>query len=119
MAKIVQVLNSMISNKKKISNVLLKHTEYFFLYNGVYKWSIRRTQDSQSYDYDVFFYPLNNVTIEDVSSVTNWDGLDFVMYQTKDIKTQEAYETFQELYQIVSEKLYGLDKIFDEIINDN
>jgi len=121
MAKIVQVLNSMISNERKISNVLKGESmdSFFFMYDGKYKWSISKSQDYQSNDlYYVCFYPSTDYSMEDLTRLADLYGINYVVYSTADIKTIEAYETFQELYQIVSEKLYGLDEIFDKIIND-
>ena len=116
MAKIVQVANAMVSNSSKISNVLKNDKEYFFLYNKKYKWSISKNVEE---DYYLHFYPTDTMTIEELSVFDNWSAFNqFVTYSTKDIKTQEAIETFRELYQIVSDKIYGLDDIFDEIINE-
>ena len=115
MAKIVEVLNAMISNKDKISDVIKSDSEYFFLYNKKYKWSTRK--DSHE-DYFVFFYPDPNITLNDLKYNVDFQYYsDFVTYTTEDLKTQEAVETFRELYQIVTNKLFGLDELFDDIIN--
>lgn len=42
--------------------------------------------------------------------------VDYVTYSDKEIKTREASESFRELYQIVMEKLFDLDTIFEDII---
>ena len=116
MTKIVQVANAMISNSNKISNVLKNNKEYFFLYNKKYKWSISKSEDE---DYFLHFYPIDTMTIEELSVLNDWTYFNqFVTYTTKDIKTLESVETFRELYQIVSDKIFGLDEIFDEIINE-
>jgi len=115
MAKIIQVLNTMISNQSRIENVIRSEEEYFFLYDKKYKWSIRKDDEEK---YLVFFYPDKNKTLEDLKNNTDWQYYnDFVTYTTSDLKTVEAIETFRELYQIVSDKLYGIDEIFDDIIN--
>tara|TARA_Y100000034_G_scaffold135013_1_gene205318 strand:+ start:3390 stop:3740 length:351 start_codon:yes stop_codon:yes gene_type:complete len=116
MAKIVQVANAMISNKEKIENVLRNEKEYFFLYNNKHKWSITISEEEE---YFLHFYPTDVMSIEELAVFQDWNNFNqFVTYSTKDIKTQEATETFRELYQIVSDKVYGLDDIFDEIINE-
>lgn len=116
MAKIVQVANAMISNKDKIRNVLKNDKEYFFLYNNKHKWSIAIGADEE---YFLHFYPTDEMTIVELSSFNNWSSFNaLVTYTTRDIKTQEATETFRELYQIVSGKIYGLDDVFNEIINE-
>lgn len=113
MSKIVQVINAMITNKNKITNVIQNKTEYFFLYNDKFKWSINLYEDN----FNLYFYPDTVFSISELAFQTNWEQSQFVVYSTKEIKTQESWESFKELYQVVSEKVYGLDDIFDEIIN--
>lgn len=113
--KIIQVINAMISNSEKISNVLKNDSEYFFLYNEKHKWSIKQNNDS----YILFFYPTPNFTIEELANQIDWSNFnEIISYRSDEIKTREAIESFSELYQIVSEKLYGIDDIFDEIISN-
>ncbi|WP_294279664.1 hypothetical protein [uncultured Chryseobacterium sp.] len=117
MTKIIQVLNAMISQSELITNVIKCDKEYFFLYNKKYKWSIA-LDDREIYF--VHFYPSNEVSLEELSNRFDWTGFDdFVTYKSSDFKTVEADETFRELYQIVSNKLYNLDEIFNDIINNS
>lgn len=113
--KIVQVLNSIISNKEKIGDVIRKGREYYFLYDKKYKWSIIKAEKSD--DYYIHFYPNKSISLEQIVDIQDWENFnELVTYSTDDIKTKEAFETFRELYQIVSEKVFGIDDIFDEII---
>lgn len=113
--KIIQVINTMISNSEKISNVLKNDSEYFFLYNKKHKWSIKQNSDG----YLLFFYPTESYNIEQLANLVEWNNFnEIVTYKSDEIKTREATESFSELYQIVSEKLYGIDDIFDEIIGN-
>lgn len=117
MNKIVQVINAMISKQKNISNVRKNDREYFFLYNDKHKWSISR--DDNSEDYYIHFYPTDAMDINQLSTFTEWNQFnDFTTYATNDIKTQESLESFRELYQLVSNKIFGIDDIFDEIITE-
>ena len=113
MNKIVQVVNAMISNSDKINNVRKNEKEYFFLYDNKYKWSSSRGDDEVYY---IHFYPLNDMSIEQLSSFHDWEQYEYVTYSTKDLKTREALESFRELYQIVSNKVFGIDNMFDDII---
>lgn len=113
MNKIVQVVNAIISNSDKISNVRKNRNEYFFLYNNKHKWSISRRDEEIYY---VHFYPLSDMNIEELSTFKDWEHYEHVTYSTRDIKTIEALESFRELYQIVSNKVFGIEDIFDEII---
>ena len=114
--KIVQVLNTIISNKDKISNVLRQDKEYFFVYDSIYKWSIIKSDKLD--DYIVIFYPTDQMKIEELASHQDWQSFtQYISFSSEDLKSKEALETFRELYQIVVSKIYGLDKIFDDIIN--
>ncbi|MDR2906462.1 MAG: hypothetical protein LBU91_00530 [Bacteroidales bacterium] len=119
MTKIIQVLNSIISDKSKITNVIRGNlggnSEYYFLYNNKYKWSIAKNSDEE---YFVHLYPETELTLSDLADPDTWNHstVSYVTYSTKDLKTQEAEETFRELYQIVSDKLFGIDDIFNDII---
>ncbi|MCE6990787.1 hypothetical protein [Dyadobacter sp. CY323] len=113
--KIVQVINAMISNGSKITNVRKSGNEYFFLYDNNYKWSITKDETDEYY---LHFYPLDDMSVDELSRNTDWVGYsDFVTYRTEELKTKEATESFSELYQLVASKIYGLDDIFDKIIN--
>ena len=114
MAKIIEVLNSMISKNDRITNVIKSDQEYFFIYDNKYKWSIVKDNNE---NYFIHFYPDDSRTIEEIRNISDWSNYNFVTYSTSDLKTQEAIETFRELYQVVSDKVYGLDDIFDDIIN--
>lgn len=118
MAKIVEVANAMISNQQRISNVQRNGNEYYFLYNNKFKWSISFNKEKD--EYFLFFY-ITDETIDQLAKIVVWeamDGIEIVTFSTEDLKVQEAKETFRELYQIVSAKMYGLDDIFNEIINE-
>jgi hypothetical protein len=115
--KIVQVLNAMISNPDKITGVIRNGKEFFFLYKEKYKWSINQLEDG---NYAIHLYPDSEDTIEGLANLQmdEWMHYNYVTYSTKEIKTQEAEETFSELYKIVGDKLYGLDDIFNDILAD-
>lgn len=114
--KIIQVINTMILNSSKITNVVKNEEEFFFLYDKKYKWSISRMKEEDKYF--LHFYPTDEMTIEQLSEFHYWEDFsNFITYKTEEIKTKEAIESFSELYKVVAEKVYGLDTIFDEIIN--
>ncbi|MGV0996176.1 hypothetical protein [Empedobacter falsenii] len=114
--KIIQVINTMITNSNKISKVLKNKDEYFFLYNEKHKWSINRDEES---NFILYFYPTDTYNIKELANFDDWHNFnEMVTYKSEDMKSREAFESFSELYQIVSEKLYGLDDIFNEIINN-
>ncbi len=117
--KIVEAINNIITKSDKISNVLrnVEGSEYFFIYNEKYKWSILRSEKGE---YSLFLYPKENMSLEDLAYQVDYSIYkDYVLYTSEEIKTREATESFAELYKIVSDKLFGTDNILDDIINDN
>lgn len=117
MSKIIQAVNSMISNTDLIGNVLFSHNkEIFFYYKNKYKWSIKH-QDDQNYS--LWFYK-TELTIEDLVKIEGeyWQEIAMMHYSTKDLSSKEAYASFEELYRIVKEKVFGMDIVLDDIIKD-
>ena len=117
--KIVQVINTMIANSSKISNVIKgKDTEYYFLYDDKYKWSI--CESSEEAGFRLYFYPTEEYSLEQLANtILTMPNVNFVGYSSMEIKTTEALESFGELYQVVIGKLYNIDSIFDEIIKSD
>lgn len=116
MSKIVQAVNAMLSNPKYITDVMATDNEYFFLYKEKYKWSVKSIEDRIS----LWFYP-GNESLQQLMQVTtgsSWDTVPMIHYSDKDIGTKEAKATFIELYNLVKEKLYGVDRVLDDIISD-
>ena len=118
MSKIVKVANAMIMSDKKITDVQgNENGEYFFMYDGKYKWSINCVGN----EYNLFYYP-GDISIEKLMSFSppEWDEYkDMIRYGTKEINAKEARDTFRELYLMLKEKAYGTDKAFDDIIENS
>lgn len=118
MSKIIAVINVMISNSNKISQVSLLGKECFFLYDHKHKWSISRSDDDVYY---LHYYP-GNETIDQLASMEEIEWVNYnklITYSSKEIKTREAYESMQELYRLIKEKSFGIDEAFDDIINSD
>ncbi|MCU4391176.1 hypothetical protein KTH73_10625 [Acinetobacter courvalinii] len=116
MTKIVQAVNAMISNPDKIKSVIPNGQEFFFIYKDKYKWSILKNEQD---DYILFYYA-ETMNLEEIVNLNNknWQQLNFVKYAVSEIRTREAAESFSELYIVVSEKAYGIDEMFKDIIAD-
>lgn len=105
----------MISKNHLITDVIKKDSEFFFNYNKKHKWSVSKNNEEIYY---VHFYPSKELTINDLRAIEDWTYYeDYVTYKSSDFKTVEADESFRELYQVVSSKLFNIDSVFDEIIN--
>lgn len=119
MDKIIQVINKMVENKAKINGVIKDLTpqdrqEYYFMYDG-FKWSVARLDENAS-TYSLYYYPDKSLSLDDISRV-NWSNYkEFMMYKSDDYKSQEATESFADLFLTVQNKLYDVDKIFDKIL---
>lgn len=117
MSKIVQAVNSMISNRNLISNVAKGEGEYFFLYKNKYKWSIAQRED-ETY---LWYYP-GSITLDALihcEQSGDWESVDMVKYSDREIGTKEAIASFSELFIVVKEKLYRIDDVLDDIISDD
>ena len=113
MSKIVLAVNSMISNAEKITDVSQYESEYFFKYDTKYICGILKKNET----YSLFFYP-ETKEINELRGVVDWDQVPLVVYNTGELKTREALESFNELYLIVKEKLYDVNELLDSIIDD-
>lgn len=110
MTKIVRAVNSMVSHAEKISDVSIISDEYIFKFDDKYIWGILEKEGN----YILFYYP-NTKEINELDD--SWQDVPMVAYKTKELKTQESLESFMELYLIVKEKLYDVDRVLDNIID--
>lgn len=121
MSKVVKAINVMISNPDKITKAIKAEngTEIFFLYDGKHPWSIIERDGS---DYYIHYYP-GNPDIVRLASIPDqyWEeeNIQSVMYSSKELGTKEAKESMAELYSVVSEKVYGMDDILEDIIQSD
>lgn len=122
MSKIVKAINIMIENTEKITAVIRKDNELFFKFLDKQKWSIIKLKipsDSTKPTYSIFYYS-SELSLEELSKFgddvnANWDNLNMVTYSTSIIKTREAFESFEQLYTTLNEKIYNINEVFDEI----
>ena len=115
MSKIVLAVNSMISNADKISNVTqdAMETEYLFEYDNKYIWGILESNGQ----YSLYFYP-NAKEVNELTDIIDWESVPMVTYNTTELKTREALDSFIELYLIVKEKLHDVEEVLDDIIGN-
>ena len=119
MSKIVQAVNAMLTNKNQITPVIEKWNQFFFLYKDKYIWSIRYEEEEG--EYTLSFYP-EKQSIEEIVSTSGplWQySTQFIAYKGSDIGTHEAIASFRDLYLLIKEKVFGVDKVLDDIIKDD
>lgn len=116
MEKIIIAINKMIENSHLISSVISSGSEFYFLYNQKVKWSIMQFEDD---DIILTLYPDTTYDLEYLSGVGDLIYINKVVYSSSDFKTREAFESFYELLQVVRNKVFGVDDLLNDIINDN
>lgn len=118
MSKIVQAVNAMISNPDNISAVVKGESELFFRYKGKYTWSMRRNENGLHY---LYFYPdgddVDDLARREVAGDA-WGDVNMVVYNDGEIGTREAKASFSELFTLLKECVFGVNKVLDEIIAD-
>lgn len=120
MSKIVLAVNTMIMNPDKITNVVQGYTEseIFFIYDAKHKWSIHQGASGVIY---LNFYPGDQDIFElALMDEEMWDRMSRrVTYNTKELASKEAVESFKDLHTLVKEKVYGMDEVLDDIISSD
>lgn len=117
MSKIVQAINAMISNPKLFNKIIKEGEELFFLYKEKYKWSMRRNDAGA---YFLYYYP-TQISLEDLARFEpyQWENFsEMIIYRDSDIGTKEAKSSFADLYRLLTEKVFGVDEVLEDIISD-
>jgi hypothetical protein len=119
MSKVVKAINVMISNTERITDVKqgTDPNEIFFVYDKKHKWSILR--DDNEGEYALFYYP-GDKSIDYLADLPQeaWrEFTDMVSYRSSELGTKEALDSMKELYTILSEKVYGMDEVLEDIIS--
>ncbi|GIU52045.1 hypothetical protein [Shewanella sp. KT0246] len=118
MSKIVTAINAMISNPELITDSIqgCEDGEQFFVYDKKHSWSITSNESGKFY---LHYYPGS----PDVYYLANIAGqhwhqeeVKMVTYNSDILGTQEALSSMKELQSIVSEKVYGMDDVLEDII---
>ncbi len=119
MSKIIAVINVMVANESKITKAEPVHSqnnEVAFVYDNKYLWSIRRDKG----DYHMWYYPGGPKNLDSVVHNTgDWEFVDRVYYGPDTFAAREALASVSELHKIVSEKMYGMDQVFEDILKSD
>ena len=126
MSKIVAVTDVMISNSNKISTVIHIDSYWFFLYDKKYAWCIQSVGNEGGNRYRLYFLKIEGefavndhkqfeiVSRQDINALVK-DG-EAIEYDSCEVGSKEALQSFGMLYSAVKEKGIGIDKVFDEIL---
>lgn len=103
MDKIILVINSMIINSNKITDILRRENEYFFKYDNKYIWGILKRKGVIALSY---YSEANEV--RDIEHY--FCSLDNCITFFSDSFGTEALESFKELYALISGEREGKKK---------
>jgi len=128
MSRIVAVAKVMYSNPNKITSVINLDSYWFFLYDKKYAWCIQNIGDEGKNRYRLFFIKVGKefavtdpkqfeiVSRQDIDLLVN-DG-EAIEYDSYEVGSKEIHHSFGLLYSVVKEKSIGIDKVFDEILEE-
>ena len=112
MSNIIEVVEKMLQNQGKISDIEIKHSNKFnFSYKG-YIWSIWQwtAQDEfMNTGISLAYYPF----AENISDIKKQK--DFIVYSSDEYISGES---FKNLFTCVKEKSYNIGEVFDDILKD-
>lgn len=122
MSKIITAINVMVSNPTLLTDVHLgfHRGEVFFKYSEKHCWSITKIDNGD--EYSLSYYPgsPDPETLADLPNIAvGLSDQQKVSYNTRELATREARDSFGELFSLVNEKAYGLDKVLEEIISSD
>jgi len=119
MSKIVQAINAMILRPDRITEVFRgahSKTEYFFIFMGKYKWSV----DQDAPGLTIYYYPGTESTKQLAElDGEKWNHISMVSYTAKNLNSREATESMKELHTLLTERVYGLSEVLDDIIGSD
>ncbi|WP_333865572.1 hypothetical protein [Sphingobacterium sp.] len=112
MEKIQAVIQSLVNNPNKISQVERSSDELYFLVDQKYKFSIIKSDGEDIYY--LHFYSDNSMSIEQLIRGVDWSNYhEYVTFNSRELN---EFELFDNLYKKVKNKLFNIDSVFDEIL---
>lgn len=102
----------MIINSDKISEISKAGDKYLFIFDNKFVWSIEK---NFSGNYFLTIYPKIKDSDEMVDNTDK--PIDSITYRSIEYDTQEATESFFELFLLIQEKAMNVDEALDAIID--
>ena len=113
------VLEKIVRNQKWITDVYADGNEFYFRFHG-HAFSIIKRSESDSVwgEYSFFVYPDFSGSFKQLALDFQFtpDTLKYVAYHESEIADHEISALMAKLYRSVRERAYGIDTIFDLII---
>jgi|GEM_PF-4133787 len=116
MNKVLKTIEVMLQerNREKISDVqFVEEDDYYFKYKGhllgLYKFTERDLDGNTNIEYGINF------------NVNPFERSSGIFYRTnqRDYWSSESRTLFETLFNVIVEKYYGLDNIFNDILADD
>lgn len=113
--RIIQAVQTMLSNKKNIVETTGDGNEFYFLYKK-YVWSISPAPNGH---FILCFYPnaSSPINLFDGDGVFLEDTI-YIAYDTREIGTPESKTIFKNLHILARDIYYRSDEVLDDIISD-
>lgn len=121
MDRIIQVINTIIENKASITGAAKQGVVYYFLYNYKHIFSIHEASKGGVLYFNV--YPSPDYSIDKIIAIRasldpKMDDIPVITYSSADYKTIEGQESFRELLILIKSKLYDVESVFNDILNN-
>ena len=115
MNKILEAMKKMASKPDNITSVTKSNdNEIFFMYNNKYCWGMLRNKRGDQLT--LYYYPYGDPS--DLIHVSDWEDVEMRSYSENDFTEPEANSIFEALYAVLDGKLYDLDSVLNEILDD-
>lgn len=118
---IEKIIYSMIRDKDIISDVTMTYGFYLFSYKK-YVWLICRnhSRSDKEFSYSLIYYPYYS-NVKDLSLAidkarkVNMSYLNHVLFKSPDSSSDKLYILYTKLYNVVESKLYGIDRVLEDM----
>ncbi len=114
MSKIIETIDSMISNHSRISDIRVVAPKYFFIYDSRVAFCVTFNDVTNTYTLTLYPDPTSDYNL----IAADWQhyNIPSVTYKSADFNTIEAVASFRSLYNLINGKVFNIDSILDSII---
>jgi hypothetical protein len=119
--EIEKIIRLMIAQNDTISDVTMTSGFYLFSYKK-YAWVIcrNRSKSNKEFTYRLIYYPYYS-NVKDLSLAidkagkVNMGNLNHVLFKSPDSCSDKLYTLYKKLYDVIESKLYGIDRVLEDM----
>lgn len=113
--RLIEVINKIIANPDKISNVVHKGGgDYLFLYDSKHRWYI----GTRGPEYELRLYNKSNKDMTELAKLENFEGIEHVEFSTLNKKEASLKAVFKNLYNVIVYKDQEFDDDFTDMLSN-